>query len=174
MDELPRIAPRTTSRGFKIYNLDYALPIEYVPSINIQTNINENGDIVVDPSWEDQYREVYAHYHQIEHINKHVDERVYLSIEGIIKFAKSWLGVIGFRNFQEDYVAQHTCLAAHGYGSTYLSIYVYNPYSLCNEPLRPLLYPEDIAYFTNKNKILPTTLQVREISTNIILRSVTL
>ena len=153
MNELPRTKPHVTSSGLEIYDLDYSLPREYIPSINIPTIITEDNHIKIDPSWEERYREVYAHYHQTEHIDKGVDERVYVSLEKILKFAKMWSSLVGIQTWapDEEFADQHSCLCAQGYGHTYISIYIYNPTSTCIEPSRPLLYPEDI-YHLQKNQ----------------------
>lgn len=128
MNELRRTEPRIIS-GKIIYDFDYTLPFEYAPAINIRTIFNENSDIIVDPSWEENYCKIYAKYHKIEHIDKTIDNRVYVSIEDILKYAKLWTTMVEFRNFTEDHISQHICLSADGYGSTYLSIYIYNPTS---------------------------------------------
>lgn len=124
MNKLPRSEPHVTTSGLKIYDLDYSLPREYIPSINIPTIITEDNHIKIDPSWEKRYREVYAHYHQTEHIDKGVDERVYVSLEKILKFAKMWSSLVGIQTWapDEEFADQHSCLCAQGYGHTYISI----------------------------------------------------
>jgi hypothetical protein len=152
MQELRHNKPKITKSGVKIYPIDYSLPMEYAPSINIPTIITADK-IILDPMWEENYRKVYNDFHQKEHIEKNVDERVYVSLEKILKFTKVYSNLVGIQKWDddEDHAAQHTCLQAAGYGSTYLSIYIYQPYSLCIEPSRPLMYPEDI-YNLKKNK----------------------